>query len=181
MQLRCGWPAPEAVQTHRLTLEPLRVEHADEMVAILQDPSLYTYTGGRAPDREELRLRYARQCCGHSPDGMQGWLNWIIREGNQRTAVGAVQATLRCEPTGLLAELAWVIGTRYQGRGYATEAARAMKRWLTACGVDGFAAYISRDHQASAGVARHLGLRATDQAREGELRWATTSRETPLS
>jgi hypothetical protein len=35
-------------------LEPLHAEHAHEMVAILQDPSMYTYTGGRAPDLEEL-------------------------------------------------------------------------------------------------------------------------------
>ncbi len=173
MQSRSDWPGPEAVQTQRLSLEPLRVEHAREMLAMLQDSSLYMFTGGRAPDLEELRARYARQCVGRSPTGTQGWLNWIIREDNQRTAVGAVQATLRREPTGLSAELAWVIGIAYQGRGYATEAARAIKQWLTDCGVDGFEAYIHPDHQASAGVARHLGLTATDQAREGEIRWAT--------
>ena len=173
VQLRSGWPVPEAVQTDRLRLEPLRVEHAREMLAILQDSSSYTFTGGRAPDLEELRARYERQCVGRSPNGMQGWLNWIIREGDQRTAVGAVQATLWREPTGLSAELAWVIGTAYQGRGYATEAARAIKQWLTDGGVNGFAAYIHPDHHASAGVARHLGLAATNQTREGENRWAT--------
>jgi hypothetical protein len=35
--------------TERLTLEPLRPEHADEMVAVLGDPALYEFTGGTPP------------------------------------------------------------------------------------------------------------------------------------
>lgn len=175
MRWRFDWPAPEAIQTCRLLLEPLCVEHADAMVPVLQDPSLYTYIGGRAPDLEQLRARYERQSAGHSPDRTQGWLNWIIREGDQLTAVGAAQATLRVEPDALSAELSWLIGVAHQGLGYATEAARAIKQWLAACGVDRFVAYIHPDHAASASVARHLGLSATADVRDGEIRWATGS------
>ena len=64
------------------------------------------------------------------------------------------------------------------GAGLSTEAARAIKQWLTDGGVNGFAAYIHPDHHASAGVARHLGLAATNQTREGENRWATHFAET---
>jgi RimJ/RimL family protein N-acetyltransferase len=76
---------------------------------------------GRRPI-EELRARYERQSVGHSPDGTQRWLNWIIRKRDDRTAVGTVQTTLRRERTGLAAELAWMIGVAYQRRGYAIEA-----------------------------------------------------------
>jgi RimJ/RimL family protein N-acetyltransferase len=156
-------------------LEPLRVEHAEEMIAILQDPSLYTYTGGQPPNLEELRSRYERQTVGHSADGTQGWLNWTIRERDHRAVVGTVQATLRHELAVLSADLAWVIDVDYQRRGYATEAGRAMKQWLTACGVESIVAYIHPDHDASAAVARRLGLIATDNAREGEIKWTTHS------
>ena len=66
MRLRRDWPAPEAIQTPRLMLEPVRVEHADEMVASLRDANLSKYTGGRVPYLEELRSRYKRQSVGHS-------------------------------------------------------------------------------------------------------------------
>ena len=46
-------------------LEPLRVEHADEMVAVLDDPQLHTYIGGGAPATlDELTATYARQVVG---------------------------------------------------------------------------------------------------------------------
>jgi RimJ/RimL family protein N-acetyltransferase len=142
-----------------VTLEPLRVHHADEMVGVLADPALYAFTGGAPPSQGELQARYARQV------GHRGWLNWIVRQ--QGVAVGTVQATVE----GDVADLAWVIGTAHQGRGLATEAARAAMSWLRAEGVKTFRAYIHPDHAASAGVARKLGLQPTDVVHDGEIRW----------
>jgi hypothetical protein len=56
----------------------MRVEDADEMVAVLEDASLYEFIGGAAPTLGELRDRYRRQVAG-SPDPAQRWLNWIVR------------------------------------------------------------------------------------------------------
>ena len=50
----------EPVTTERLRLEPLSVDHAAPMVAVLADPSLYEFTGGSAPGLTELPDRYAR-------------------------------------------------------------------------------------------------------------------------
>ena len=130
------WPAAEPIETARLTLEPLRVEHAGEMVEVLSAPALYEYIGGRPPSLEQLRARYTRQAVGHSPDGREGWLNWIARERETGIAVGTVQATLTNGGAGRTAELAWVIGAAHQRRGYATEAAAAMVEWLRAKGID---------------------------------------------
>jgi RimJ/RimL family protein N-acetyltransferase len=174
MRSRSDRPAPEAIRTPRLLLEPLRVEHAKDMIAILRDDSLYTYTGGRCPTLDELRSRYERQCVGHSPDGTRGWLNWIVREHSCQAVVGTVQATLGREWSSRPAELAWVVGAGYQRRGYATEGAGAMMRWLAGRGVTGFRAYIHPHHDASIGVARRLGFVATDLVRDGEVRWLTT-------
>ena len=52
-----------------ITLEPLRVDHASEMVEVLGDPALYEFTGGESPTLDELTARYAHQIGGASPDG----------------------------------------------------------------------------------------------------------------
>ncbi len=62
------------------------------MVAVLSDPSLYEFTGGTPPTLEELTARYARQAVGHSPDGTEQWLNWVVLLDS--APVGYVQATV---------------------------------------------------------------------------------------
>jgi RimJ/RimL family protein N-acetyltransferase len=164
------WPTAEPIETSRLTLEPLRVEHAGEMHSVLDDPALYAYIGGMPPTTDQLRKRYAIQAAGHSPDRAQGWLNWIVRERETGTAIGTVQATLT--PTTdarLRAEVAWVIGAAHQRRGYAKEAAGAMAGWLRGHGAEGLTAHIHPDHRASIAVATELGLTATDLVEGGEI------------
>jgi hypothetical protein len=43
------------VRTARLALEPLRAEHATEMVAVLADPRIYEFIGDAPPSEDELR------------------------------------------------------------------------------------------------------------------------------
>ena len=170
-----AWPAAGPVPTDRLRLEPLRVEHALEAVAVLDDVRLHEWTGGAPPTLDELTATYRRQCAGRSPDGRHGWLNWMLRRRADGRLVGTVQATLSHPDTGgTEAELAWVIGTGHQGEGYAGEAARAMTGWLRAHGVDALTAHIHPRHQASMGVARALGLRPTDRVDDGEVLWRGT-------
>jgi len=161
------WPRAEPLTTRRLVLEPLRVEDARDLAPLLDDPALHAFTGGEPSTEAQLRVRYARQVAGHSPDGTAGWLNWVARDRATRTPVGTTQATL--SETG--AELAWVIATSRQGEGLATEAATAAMDWLRGRGVTTFVAHIHPDHAASAAVARHLGLSPTDERRAGEVRW----------
>jgi RimJ/RimL family protein N-acetyltransferase len=167
------WPRAEPIETSRLTLEPLSVEHAGEMLAVLADPRLYEYTGGGPLTLDQLRARYARQVVGHSRDGTQGWLNWILREPALSAVVGTVQATLVHANGAVSAELAWIISVAHQRRGYATEAAEAIAQWLGRRGVRSFVAHIHPDHQASIAVARRLGLSPTDEVSDGETRWVS--------
>jgi RimJ/RimL family protein N-acetyltransferase len=165
------WPTAEPIETPRLTLEPLRVEHASEMAEVLADPRLYDYIGGTPPSPAQLRTRYALQVAGHSPDQHHGWLNWIVRERDTGAAVGNVQATIGVVDGRREAEVAWIIGTAHQGRGYATEAAAAMLAWLCRRGAQTVTAHIHPAHQASMGVAQNIGLTATDQLEGGETLW----------
>jgi len=167
------WPAAEVIETARLTLEPLRADHAAEMAPLLDDEGLYRYIGGRPATRVELHDRYLRQSAGRSPDGQQGWLNWVVRHRASGRAVGIVQATLRRDDAHLTAELAWVIASRYQRRGCAGEAAMGMATWLGRQDVQRLVAHVHPEHQASMRVAERLGLAPTDVIVDGEIRWAT--------
>lgn len=153
----------------RISLTPLTVADADEMVDVLSGERLYTFTGGSAPTLDGLRARYTRQVAGRSPDGLEEWRNWIVRRGHDGQAVGYVQATITEQ--GRRAEIAWVIGLAWQRRGYATQAAPALVAWLFDRGVEQVVAHIHPDHAASAAVAAKAGLSPTDQFDDGERLW----------
>lgn len=178
------WLAAECLTTPRLRLEPLRVGHADEAAVTFADPALYTFIGGEPPIEAQLRARYERQVIGHSPDGSQGWLNWMIRQPESEHLIGTVQATLQSMGTvtgtvdalddaELVAELAWVVATGHQGHGYATEAAGAVMHWLRQHQITRFRAHIHPHHQASQRVAQNLSLAPTDTMSDGETRWVS--------
>jgi RimJ/RimL family protein N-acetyltransferase len=156
----------QVIGTGRLDLLPLRVEHAEEMAEVLSDPALHTFIGGTPDTVEALRSRYRRITAG-SPDPAVSWLNWVIRLRAESCLTGTVQATVN----GSVAEIAWVVGTPWQGRGIATEAARALADWLARQPVRTVIAHIHPDHHASAAVARAAGLTPTDERHEGEIRW----------
>jgi RimJ/RimL family protein N-acetyltransferase len=164
-----AWPRAAPLRTERLALEPLRIEHAPELAALTRDPDLHRFIGGRPETLPEVTARVRRQVAGASPDGRQGWLNWVLRDADG-AAAGTVQATL----TGAAAELAWVVGTAHQGRGYASEAAVGVRDWLRTQGIEDFTAHIHPDHAASAGVARRLGLVPTVVRQDGEVRWVSS-------
>ena len=114
--------------------------------------------------RERIRLWEARR----SPQGDELWLNWTLRLRSGQ-AVGYVQATVRERS----ADLAWVIGTRFQIRGYATEASLRVAAWiLEYLEVSELRAAIHPDHAASCHVAAHIGLRPSNELTdEGEQLW----------
>ena len=154
------------IATDRLTLLPLEVEYAEPMAEVLSDPALYTFTGGEPPSVAALEARYRRQLAGPGrPD--ERWLNWVIRYDD--TLVGYVQATV----TAGTAEIAWVIGTAWQGRGFAKEAAQGLVTWLRAQRIGRIIAHVHPDHTASAAVAAAIGLARTDVLEDGEYLWNT--------
>ncbi|MEU9830181.1 GNAT family N-acetyltransferase [Streptosporangium sp. NPDC048047] len=156
----------EPIETARLTLLPLAVEHAAEMAEALDDPALHEFTGGSPSTAGELRDRYARMIAGPA-GGDDLWLNWVIRVTETGRLAGYVQATV----TSGRAWVAWVVGTPWQGRGVATEAATAMVAWLRERGVRSFAAAVHPAHTASAAVARRAGLTPTPATEDGETIW----------
>lgn len=157
---------PTPFATVRLDALPLEPGYAREMAAVLLDPALHAYTGGAPEDEDALRSRYERQSAG-SPDPAELWWNWVLRDRAEGRLVGYVQATVR----GSRAEVAWVVGTGRQGRGYAKEAAKGMVAHLLGGGIRTVVAHIHPGHAASAAVASAAGLTPTGEREDGEVRW----------
>ncbi len=160
----------EVTSTRRLDLLPLRVEHAEQMASVLSAPALHTFTGGTPPTPQGLRSRYERMTAG-SGDPAVSWLNWVIHLRDENCLTGTVQATVGPSGHGPAAEIAWVVGTAWRGRGIDTEAARGLVDWLSRRQIRTVIAHIHPEHHASAAVAAAAGLTPTDEWHEGENRW----------
>ncbi|MFI0937910.1 GNAT family N-acetyltransferase [Streptomyces sp. NPDC021020] len=154
------------IATRRLTLLPLAPHHAEEMAGVLADPRLHEFIGGKPLGADRLRMRYERLAAG-SGDAGAVWCNWVVRLDSAGRLTGTVQATI----TGEQAEVAWVVGAAWQGRGIAKEAACGLVEWLHGKGVTTVVAHVHPDHAASAAVAAAVGLVATGEWQDGEVRW----------
>jgi RimJ/RimL family protein N-acetyltransferase len=158
-----------AFETTRLLLLPLQPEDAAEMAAVLADPALYTFIGGSPPAADELETRYRAWQVG-APRASEAWHNWVIRLLDGGAAIGHLQATV-IGASGGTADIAWVVGTPWQGRGYATEAAVALVDWLESSGVGAITAHIHPENAGSGRVAAKAGLEATEEVVDGEVIW----------
>ncbi|MEU1592578.1 GNAT family N-acetyltransferase [Streptomyces sp. NPDC005708] len=167
--------AAQAISTRRLDLLPLDVEHAEEMAAVLSDPALHAFIGGTPHTPQALRKRYQRLTAG-SPDPDVSWLNWVIRLRDESCLTGTVQATVDSSGDETVAEIAWVVGVPWQGRGIATEATRGLVDWLSRQPVETVMAHIHPGHGASSAVAAAAGLTPTDEWHDGEIRWRLSTR-----
>ncbi|MSR59557.1 MAG: N-acetyltransferase [Planctomycetaceae bacterium] len=112
----------QLIQTDSLTLEPQVAAHADEMFAVLSDPAIYEYENSPPPSLEWLRERFTKLETRHSPDGREQWFDWVIRLPPSEL-IGYVQATV--DSNGKAA-IAYVLSSRYWGRGLARQAVQAM-------------------------------------------------------
>jgi len=165
------WAEAPPLLSERLTLEPLRVEHADEMAPLLDDPALHTFIGGKPATLQELRSRYAEQIEGQPPGGSQRWLNWIVRRRDDGQAVGFVQATISEQNGELTADVTWAVAVSQQRSGYAREAAQLMANWLRQQHIQLVVAHVHPKHHASNAVAHSIGLAPSDIQLDGEVRW----------
>jgi RimJ/RimL family protein N-acetyltransferase len=161
--------SPSTIVTARLTLVPLVPQDADEMFEVLADERMHEFTGGSPRTLDELRSRYQRLAIGRSTDRTELWFNWVVRINETQHAVGAMQATVAAD--GSTADVAWEIGAPFQGRGFASEAATAIVRWLTDQDVTVIRALVHPEHVASARVAAHAGLEQTLDEVDGEIVW----------
>ncbi len=144
-----------SMETPRGTLEPQTAAHADEMFVVLSDPALYEYENEPPSSVEWLRDRFTKLESRRSADGVEQWLNWVIRRPSGEL-IGYVQATIYPRSR---AEIAYVLSSGYWGRGLAGEAVDAMIAELTArYGVRSVSAVLKRENHRSLRLLERLGF-----------------------
>jgi len=116
------------LQTERLTLRgPSAADFADS-AAMWGDPAIIRYIGGKPFTPEDVWGRLLRYI-GHWE--LLGYGPWIVRD-KQGTFIGEVglfDLHRDITPTLELPEAGWVLTHAAHGKGYATEAMRAVLAW----------------------------------------------------
>ena len=158
------------VETDRLVLRVPRLSDVDDLVEFVGDEEVMRWIGGEPGDRvaavehvERWMLRWERNGVGQfvvllggRVIGRVGFIVW------DRTT----WETSAYDDAGEHAEteLGWALSSRNWGHGYATEAARAARKWArTARGVERLISLIDPANLRSARVAEKLGARPERQ------------------
>ena len=146
----------QTIVTPTLTLEPLLASHAEAMFEVLSDQAIYRYLDYPPPVSVEYLFGvYSRLEARRSPDGSDAWLNWVIRPREQLLA-GYVQATVAPDRS---AYVAYVLASKYWGRGYAQCAMQAMLEHLVSTyNVDRCMATVEVENQRSIRLLERLGF-----------------------
>lgn len=122
--------APDSIDTERLTLRVHRLEDFPDSLALWGDPMVTRYIGGRPFKEEEVWQRLLRYA-GHW--SLLGFGYWVVRERGSGRFVGEAgfaNGRRQLEPSfGDAPESGWALAPWAHGKGYATEAVRAVLAW----------------------------------------------------
>jgi RimJ/RimL family protein N-acetyltransferase len=124
--------SPE-ITTERLHLKLPTIDDFEARVAILQEPAVYKYLGGMPFNRHDVWSRILSQIGHWHVYGFGYWCLWERSSGQHVGNLGFGVLERGVVPDfGTAPELGYILGTQFQGKGYASEAAQAAHDWLYA-------------------------------------------------
>lgn len=146
------------LETPRLRLRAHRREDFEPLAAIWSDPGVARFIGGKVSTREESWARLARY---HGFWPLLGFGFWAVEEKASGIYVGEIGfADFHRDITpsfGATPEQGWTFAPAVHGKGYATEAGRAVLAWADGALGGPFVCMIDPDNAPSIAVARKLG------------------------
>ena len=159
-QSRLKYSSAPLLETERLRLRSHRISDFNDCCAMWGDPEVTRYIGGRPFTPEEVWARILRYA-GHWT--MLAFGYWLLEEKDSGAFVGEVGFAdfhRDIDPPIRVPEAGWALATQASGKGYATEALRAILQWgeanldaaQTAC-------IINEENVASIKVAEKCGFR----------------------
>ena len=118
------FPPPDSFETSRLVLRKPGLADADDIFNhYAADPEVTRYLTWRAcRDRSEVDV-FLNQRLAKWDSGEE--FSWAITEGGEDRVIGMIGCRMREHA----AEIGYVLTRRYWGRGYVTEAAKAVVDW----------------------------------------------------
>jgi ribosomal-protein-alanine N-acetyltransferase len=147
--------APDDLSTDRLVLRPLRDSDLDALAAIYADPLTMRFLGG-IRTRETTRTGLEWMIAAHREQGFGLWATTLREDG---TLIGRCGILVQDVEGATEHEIAYLLGSGWWGKGYATEAAAAIRDHARSeLGLDRLISLIDPGNVASQAVARRIGM-----------------------
>ncbi|QRG70270.1 GNAT family N-acetyltransferase [Brevibacillus choshinensis] len=140
----------------RLTFTKVTLDDWELIRSVYSNPTLMKHIGSTMSD-EDIRKNFEKELAPWSMESTH-WLTWIIREASTGTEVGLISICTRNreKPT---AEVGFILQEAYTGKGYATEAIKAILDFAAdTFGFQKFTAVCSEEHIASRRVLEKAGM-----------------------
>ena len=152
----------------RVVVRRFRLEDVAEFVAYRSRPEVARDQSWDAPYPRDEGERFVRELMKSHPDTTGEWFQFAVALRATDQLIGDCAAMPHADDPSQC-EIGFTIAERYQGHGYATEAARLLMGYLfTVRGKHRIIAYCDARNAASAAVLERLAMR-----REGHLREST--------
>ena len=153
------------IQTERLTLREMTHDDYDILYAVLSDSDImrhYPYTF----DEKRVRGWIDRNRQRYNDFGFGLWAVCLAENG---VMIGDCGLTMQNINGTILPEIGYHIAKIHQNKGYATEAARAVRDWtFTVTPFRSLYSYMKKENLPSAAVARANGMTLTDEFTDDE-------------
>jgi RimJ/RimL family protein N-acetyltransferase len=148
----------EPLITERLLLRRSRPEDAETISAYRSDPEVHRYQGWHRTDPAWVRAEI-ESMASRAPGEPGGWVQLSVTERESGRLVGDVGLCRVGGEPGVL-KIGYTIAPAFQGRGYATEAVRALVAYLFGTlRADVVRAHASASNAPSIRVAEKAGMR----------------------
>jgi aminoglycoside 6'-N-acetyltransferase len=155
-------PGFTSLVTERLRLRRSLPEDARAISAYRRDPEVQRYQGWDRTDPMAIRQEIERML-RRAPGEPGGWVQFSVEELATGRLVGDVGLSLAEGEPGVV-KVGYTIAPAFQGRGYATEAVRALVGYAFATlGAEVVRMYADADNVASIRVAEKVGMRLVER------------------
>jgi RimJ/RimL family protein N-acetyltransferase len=158
--------------TERLLLRRSRPEDAETISAYRSDPVVHAMQGWERTDPDGVR-RDIEEMVDRIPGDPGGWVQFSVEDRETGRLVGDIGLSPADGEPGVI-KVGYTMAPAFQGRGYATEAVRALVAYaFDTLGADVVRAYASADNAPSIRVAEKVGMRLIERTehREGDEVW----------
>ena len=147
--------AVDELRTERLVLRPVSLDHLEGYAAMFADPEVTRFIG----DGSTATLEESREWIETSID-RNARLGWDMRtvRTQEGSFVGRCGIAVRDLDNGTEHEIAYALARKHWGRGYATEAASAVRDRALSEGRRRLISLVAHDTEASARGATKLGM-----------------------
>ena len=171
----CTQPSsPLTITTQRLTLRPLNESDLATTYEYASNPANTQYMLYLPSKTIDDTKNFLQRVSSEWQKEIPSYYEFAVTLDNHH--IGAVSIYLNDSRTE--AELGWIINLKYQGRGYATEAAKAVMQYsLDALKVNRIVAHCDYRNDASANVMRKIGM--TLERSDGFRRYRDTEEDIP--